>query len=205
MSRRRPDAPSLAATTRPGKLLVAVAAGLVLVAAVAVSSGLRTQPVHRIRLVAQPPDQVVPLDPTGCPIGARCTVRPTAPEDVTVAVRRAFPAAAVQWQTSTVDGDGRVGRVFALYALNGDRDSLMVSAECQSGPTRVDPRREMTTAQQRSDLAGNQIPELTVREIVAPGPAGCTADLVVTAVGDATGYDAGLRTLSADPTVQAGR
>lgn len=192
----------MAATSIPGRVLLVLAAVLALVAVVAVSSGLRTQPEHRVRIVNLPPDRLVALDAAGCPVDAHCQVRGQVPDAVTEAVRRWFPRAEPQWRSSTAGQSGSVFRITAQYLLNGDADTLLLNAECESGSSQAGRRRESSSAQQRSDLAGNQVAELTVREIIVPGAPGCSADLIIDVVGDGSAYDDGLQALSRDPAIQ---
>ncbi|HEX2903708.1 MAG TPA: hypothetical protein VHO01_09660 [Jatrophihabitans sp.] len=186
----------------PGRLLLALAAALALVAVVAVSTGLRTRPAHRVLTMRLAPDRPTALDPAGCPVDIACQLRAEVPAALTRAVQQAFPRARLQWRSSTESGPGQVWRITAQFLLNGDQDSLLVNAECQPDASQRIARRESSSAQQRSDLAGNQVSELAVHEVVAPGAPGCSSDLIVSAVGDGAGYDAGLQRLSADPAVQ---
>lgn len=196
------DRPSVAATTSVGRLLLSVAAVLAVIAVVAVSSGLRTHPEHRTRVIHLPPDRITPLDAAGCPVGSRCQVRSDEPTALSAAVRQNFPRAQLQWHSTTSVIGGAVSRITAQYLLNGDQDSLLVNAECEPGAAQPSQRRESNSAQQRSDLAGNQISELAVHEIVSPGAAGCTADLILSAIGDGFHYNDGLQALSRDPAIQ---
>ena len=55
------------ATSAAGRLLLVLAAVLAAVAVVAFSSGLRTQPERRSRVLTRPADVVVGQDAAGCP------------------------------------------------------------------------------------------------------------------------------------------
>jgi hypothetical protein len=199
--------PSFAATSAAGRLLLVLAALLAAVAVVAFSSGLRTQPERHSRVLTRPPDVVVGQDAAGCPNSGDCTVGSGVPATLLDAVRQRFPKAVVQWQSSstTTDPDGNQApqRLIALFLLDGRSDTLFVNAECQPGSSRLTDRRESSSAQQRSDLAGNQISLLTIREIVVSGPPGCSSDLILDAIGDGSQYESGMQSLSADSAIQA--
>ncbi len=194
--------PSLRATSKAGRGLLVVAAVLTLAAAVAFSSGLRTRPERRVQVRTRPADVVVAQDAVGCPVTTDCRLTTGIPDTMIEAVRRQFPHAVVQWHSATSNRADGPQRLIALFGLGPSSDTLFVNAECQPGSSNLADRRESSSAEQRSDLAGNQISLLSIREIVVSGAPGCTTDLIINAVGDGARYESGLRSLSADPAVQ---
>jgi len=194
--------PSFGATSLPGRVLLVATVILALIAGVAVSSGLRTKPERKVRTIVRPPDVIVAQDAIGCPVSTDCEVTAGIPESMTQAVQQRFPKASPQWRSTTSNRADGPQRMFALFTLDGRADTLMVNAECQPGSSNLADQRESSSADQRSDLAGNQISLLSVREIVVSGAPGCTTDLIINAIGDGDRYESGLRSLAADPAMQ---
>jgi len=183
-----------------GRAWFGLAAGLALLAVIALSTGLRSHPTHRVRLVDLPAQHIVPLDPAGCPEHVRCRATGAVPAEATRAVIRHFPAARAQWQVTTSAASGQVFRQQAVYLL-GPGDTLLVNSECEPGGTRPGVRRSSSSAQQRSDLAGNQIALISLYEIVVPGRPGCSTELLLTVAGDGLAEHPKLLALAAEPAV----
>jgi hypothetical protein len=194
--------PSWSATSRAGRLLLAVAGVLAVFAAGAISVAFRTPPTrltHTVRAEAPSTDA---LDAAGCPIDARCVVGGTLPGHILDAIRRRFPASVPLWQSTTADAD--TGTLYQAQAAvtPGRGASLLVTARCLPGSTAQDPDALDTSAQQRSDLAGNQLALLTLRHQRVAGAPGCDLELVLAAPGDGGGYLAALDRLAHDPAAQ---
>ncbi|HTZ45682.1 MAG TPA: hypothetical protein VMB79_17615 [Jatrophihabitans sp.] len=197
-----PSLPSWSATTPAGRVLLAAGAALAVLSAGAVSAAVRTPPaVHRHQVTALAPPAPA-LDAAGCPATGGCRLRAELPAGLLAAVRRAFPAAGVQSADSTVDATtGAVYQARATLAV-GTAAGLLLTAQCVPGVSTRDPESRSTSADQRSDLAGNQLALYTRIVQQVPGAPGCALRLELTAPGLATGYLAGLAALAHDPAAQ---
>jgi hypothetical protein len=194
--------PSWSATSPAGRLLLVVAATLVVVAIGAVTVALRTPPTRLTRTIAAVAPPTVAPDAAGCPPAARCLVRGGLPEHILLAIRRAFPAGRLLWQSSTVDaGSDQVYQAQAAATL-GPGASLMLTAQCVPGSTSRDPDVEVTSAAQHPDLAGNQVLVVTLRHRRVGGAPGCQMEMVLAAPKEGEGYLDGFRRLSRDPAAQ---
>jgi hypothetical protein len=194
--------PSWSATSPAGRLLLAVAAALALLGTGAVSVALRTPPTritHTIAAIAPP---AAALDAAGCPPAAHCLVRSGLPDHILLAIRHAFPAGRLLWQSSTVDaGSAQVYQAQAAATL-GPGASLVLTAQCLPGSATRDPDVEDTSAGQRSDLAGNHIALVTLRHRRVGGAPGCQLEMVLAAPEQGSEYLAGFGTLGRDPAAQ---
>jgi len=194
--------PSWPATARVGRLLLVVAGVLAVLAIGAFSVALRTPPMRLIRTVQVGAPNTPALDAAGCPPSARCVLRAELPAHIRNAIRRGFPAVSLLWQSSTVDaGTGAVYLAQAV-ATPGRGATLLLTAQCVPGSTDRDEEQSHTAADQRSDLAGNEVAVLSLRQLQVPGASGCRLDVVLTAPGEGTEYADGLARLGHDPAAQ---
>lgn len=194
--------PSWSATAPAGRGLLVVAAVLGVVAAGAGSVAVRTPPTRLTRIIAADVPATPALDAAGCPPGARCLVRDRLPDHVRQAIQRGFPAGRLLWQSSTVDaGTGQLYQAQAAASL-GPGASLVLTTQCVPGSAVQGADVATSSARQRSDLAGNQIALATLRFQRVAGAPGCQLEVVLTALGDGSGYLAGLVRLSHDPAAQ---
>jgi hypothetical protein len=194
--------PSWSATSRAGRVLLAVAGVLAVFAAGAISVALRTPPIRLTHTIAATAPPTGALDAAGCPPTARCLVRDGLPDHILLAIQRAFPAARLIWQSSTVDaGDDEVYQAQAAATL-GPGASLVLTAQCLPGSATRDPDVEDTSADQRSDLAGNHVALSTVRHRRVGGAPGCQLEMVLAAPKQGEPYLAGFRLLGRDPAAQ---
>jgi hypothetical protein len=194
--------PSWSATSRAGRVLLAVAGVLAVFATGATSVALRTPPTRLTRTIAAPAPPTAALDAAGCPPAARCLVRSRLPNHILLAIRRAFPAGRLLWQSSTVDaGDEQVYQAQAAAAL-GPGASLVLTAQCLPGSASRDPDVEDTSADQHSDLAGNQVAVVTLRHRRVGGALGCQLEMVLTAPDQGESYLNGFGRLGRDPAAQ---
>ena len=194
--------PSWSATSPAGRLLLAVAAVLAILALGATSVALRTPPTRITRTIAAEAPAVRALDAAGCPPAVRCVVRDELPDHIRQAIRRGFPAGRLLWQSSTVAaGTAQLYQAQAAVALGADAD-LLLTAQCVPGSTVREADLDTTSARQRSDLAGNQVALVTIQFRRVAGAPGCQLELVLTAPGEGTGYLASLGRLSHDPAAQ---
>jgi len=197
-----PPLPSWTATAPAGRVLLAGAAVAAVLAAGSLSAALRTRPtVVRSVVVADAPP-VRALDAAGCPSGVRCAFRPSLPAGVQAALDRHFPHAVAQWRSSTLDA--ATGTVYQARAAvqPGPGAALLLTARCLPGGTEREPARDQTSAQQRSDLAGNQLALVTRHSRQVAGAPGCAVTVELTAPGLGSGYTAALAALTADPEAQ---
>jgi hypothetical protein len=194
--------PSWSATSRAGRLLLAVAAVLAVLATGAFTVALRTPPTRLTHTVRAEAPSTTALDAAGCPTTVRCLVRAELPGHISDAIQRGFPRSVTLWQSSTVDAD--TGEVYQAQAAvePGPTASLILTAQCLPGSTIRDGEVGETSADQRSDLAGNQVALLTLRHQRVAGAPGCLLDLVLATPGEGDGYLSGLRSLVHDPTAQ---
>ncbi len=160
------------------------------------------QPRHVVRLVSRPVPAGTPLDAAGCPVTARCTVRPSLPAATRAAIARSLPGSRLSWQSVTADAaTGMPYRYSALVSIAAGAE-LMFTAQCVPGSSALVSEHQRTSAQQRSDLAGNQIVLVLVRELVVPGAAGCSAALRLDTEGGSARYLPAVRQLAHSPDVQ---
>jgi hypothetical protein len=194
--------PSWSATSPAGRVLLAVAALLTVAAAGAISVALRTPPTRVTHIIAANAPPTAALDAAGCPPAVHCLVRDGLPDHILLAIRRAFPAGRLLWQSSTVDaGSAEVYQAQAAAAL-GPGASLVLTAQCLPGSATRDPDLEDTSADQRSDLAGNQVALVTLRHRRVGGAPGCQLEMVLAAPDQGSNYLAGFSTLGQDPAAQ---
>src|SRR6185312_14900133 len=129
-----PLAPSRPSSGRLGRALLALAAALVLVAVLLTVQGLRRHPQHRVRLLAGPPAAAV--DPTGCPIGARCRAGATAPPAMLAAIARVFPNSRLAGVTGVSEtGTGRPFRVVVRVQLDPSATLTLTAQRLPGGPS----------------------------------------------------------------------
>ncbi len=194
--------PSWSATTAVGRLLLAAAAVFAVLGVGAVSVALRTPPTRLTHAIAAVAPPTAALDAAGCPTDARCVVRGGLPDHILQAIRRAFPAGRLLWQSSTVDaGSAEVYEAQAAATLGPDA-SLLLTAQCLPGSAAREPDFEDTSADQRSDLAGNQVALVTLRHRRVGGAPGCQLEMVLAAPGQGDGYLDGFHRLARDPAAQ---
>lgn len=192
--------PSWTATSRPGRVLLAAAALLALVAGLLVVQGLRRQPEHRVRLVAGPP--AVAVDPTGCPIGARCRAGATAPPAMLAAIARVFPASRLAGVTGVSEAaTGRPFRVVVWVQLDSWATLTLTAQRLPGGPSN-DPDTAESTIRSHTDLSGNMIVDSTQQRLIVGGRPGCTVSIEVDAPPNYRFLDEPTQRLSDDPAVQ---
>ena len=193
--------PSWSATSPAGRLLLAIAAVLAVLATGAFATALRMPPTRLVHTVRAEAPKAAVLDAAGCPVGTSCLVRPVLPGHIRDALDRAFPAGVLRWQSSTVNaGTGEVYQALASVSLGRGAD-LLVTASCLPGtPARVGVV-ERASADQRSDLAGNQLALFTLRQWRVPGAPGCQLDALLSAPAQ-DGYRDGLDRFAHDPAAQ---
>lgn len=198
--------PSWSATSLAGRSLLVLAGVLAVFATGAISAALRTPPTRLIKTVRAEAPSTAALDAAGCPAGIRCLLEPRLPARLLTAIRLRFPGSAPPlWQSSTLDpGTGVVYQAQAAV-IPGPGASLLVTARCLPGSTVRDGAAIDTSAQQRSDLAGNQVSVLTLRHQRVAGAPGCELELLLAAPGDGAGYLDALDRLAHDPTAQLPR
>jgi hypothetical protein len=194
--------PNWSATSRAGRLLLAVAGVLAVFAAGAISVAFRTPPTRLTRIVRAEAPSTAALDAAGCPSEVRCVVDSTLPGHILDAIRRRFPDSVPLWKSSTTDAD--TGALYQAQAavIPGRGASLLLTARCLPGSTARDPDALDTSAQQRSDLAGNQLALLTLRHQRVAGAPGCDLELVLAAPADGGDYLDALDRLAHDPAAQ---
>src|SRR3954453_290281 len=83
--------PSWSATSRAGRLLLAVAAVLAVLATGAFTVALRTPPTRLTHTVRAEAPSTTALDAAGCPTTVRCLVRAELPGHISDAIQRGFP------------------------------------------------------------------------------------------------------------------
>lgn len=193
--------PSWSATSPAGRLLLAIAAVLAVLAAGAFGTALRTPPTRLVHTVRADAPKAAALDAAGCPLNVICMVRPELPAHIRDALEQAFPAGTLRWQSSTVDADtGEVYQALAAVRL-GPAASLLVTAGCLPGSAARDGEAEHTSADQRSDLAGNQLALFTLRQWRVPGAPGCQLEALLSAP-EGDDYRNGLDQFAHDPAAQ---
>lgn len=194
--------PSWSATSRAGRLLLAVAGVLAVLATGAFTVALRTPPTRLTHTVHAEAPSTAMLDAAGCPPSARCTLRAELPAHIRAAIRRGFPAVSLLWQSSTVDADTGAVYLAQVAATLGREASLLVTAQCVPGSTARDDEQSHTAADQHSDLAGNEVTDFSLRQQQVPGAPGCRLDVVLAAPGEGAEYSDGLALLVHDPGAQ---
>lgn len=196
--------PSWSATSPAGRLLLALAGAFALLAAGASSVALRTPPTRVTHTIAVQAPPTAALDAAGCPPAAHCLVRSGLPDHILLAIRHAFPATELLWQSSTVDARSAELYQAQAAAAIGPGASLVLTAQCLPGSAARSAPVRTSAARQRSDLAGNQLALVTLQFRRVPGAPGCQLEVLLTAPGEGAGYLAGLGRLSNDPAAQVG-
>jgi hypothetical protein len=194
--------PSWRATAPLGRALLVLGALLITVAVGTARTAWQTGiTVHREASSTVAPATAA-LDAGGCPAVTSCALRNGVPAVTRAALSYAFPHAATVLADSTVgSATGRLYRL-RLVATVGTGATLELSAQCVPGVPSTDHEYETTSAQQRSDLAGNQIEIMTLRRILVPAGPGCGLSLQLSAPGDGTGYLAAFEALAHDHGAQ---
>ncbi len=194
--------PSWSATSPAGRLLLAIAAVLAVLAAGAFAVALRIPPTRVVHTARADAPSTAAQDAGGCPVGVSCGVRSELPGHIREAIGRAFPTGRLLWQSSTVDaGTGELYQAQAAVVI-GSAVSLLVTAGCLPGSTARDAAVEQTSADQRSDLAGNQVALLTLRHWRVPGALGCQLDVLLSAPDDGEFFRPNLDRFAHDPAAQ---
>jgi hypothetical protein len=185
---------------RLSRVLLVLAAALLLVAVLLTVQGLRRHPQHQIRLVAGPPAAAV--DPAGCPIGARCRAGATAPPAMLGAILRVFPNSQVAGVTGVSDAaTGRPFRVVVRVQLDPSATLILTAQRLPGGPSN-DPAIAESSVRSHTDLSGNLLIDSTEQRLISAGKPGCSVSIEVTAPPDYRFLDPLTQRLSADPAVQ---
>lgn len=192
--------PSWTATSRLGRVLLALAALLALVAVLLLAQGLRRQPEHRFRLVAALPAPAV--DPAGCPIGARCRAGAAAPPAMLAALTEAFPGSQLTVLTGVSDAaTGRPFRVSVDIQL-GSASHLTLIAQRLPGAPANDPDRNERLVHAHDDLSGNRIVDYTVLRLVVGGRPGSSISIELYSLGQSDRFIDDTMRLAHDPDLQ---
>jgi hypothetical protein len=195
----RPRA-SWTATSRPGRLLLALAATLALVAVLLFAQGLRREPGLRLLVLAGPAAAAV--DPAGCPIGARCRAGAIAPPAMLAAITRAFPNSRLIAVSGVSEAaTGRPFRVVVSVQLDPSA-TMTLTAQRLPGSPANDPDSADNSVHSHDDLSGNQVVDDTVMRLIVGGRPGCSVSIEMSSPGQDSPFgDATLR-LSRDPDVE---
>jgi hypothetical protein len=182
----RSPRPSWTASSRPARLLLALAAVLALVTVLLPVQGLRRQPEHRVRLVAAP--AVPAVDP--------------APPAMLAALRRTFPGSRLTTVTGVSEAaTGRPLRLTILVQLD-PATTLVLTAQRLPGVSANDPDSTDGAGHGHQDLSGNTVVDDTTMQLVVGGRPGCSVSLVLHSPGENSRFTDPTVQLARDPAVQ---
>ncbi|MEO9240729.1 MAG: hypothetical protein ABI418_21880 [Jatrophihabitantaceae bacterium] len=187
-------------SARANRVVLSLAAILLLGAGLIAIQAARLKPVVQVRLVHAPAPPR--LDAAGCPIQQRCRPGSTMPPKLLAAIDRALPGSEVQAVSGTYDAGTSKPYRLTVVARLGSQVRFVLVAQRLPGALYNDPESFDGGGQTHTDLAGNAITDSRTLHAVVPGQLGCSVQLTLTSVGAASTYDQAALRLARDPDVQ---
>lgn len=188
--------------TDPRTRLVLIA-GIVLTVAAALFTALAIQARHPtvMRHVERRPAAPATLtDPDGCPAGGACQVVLDPPDALSAAFGHWFPGGQVRTGSRTADAaTGRLYRATLVGVVSGA--TVRLASQCVPGGSRPEANVDQTE-NASLDLAGDYIVHSVRIVITQPGPAGCSAVVVLDAAPPAPDAEQAATALARDGQVQ---